>query len=80
MDRLMRDTLNDLIGEQVVHFLGSPVDLLQVQVRPIGGDRYRVNVIVGKDVTSARIADSFFVTADGDGNLVTSSPKIAKLY
>ncbi len=78
--RLMRDTLNDLIGEQVIHSLGSPADLLKVQVRPIGGDRYRVNVFVGQDVTSARIADSFFLTADGDGNIVTSSPKIARLY
>jgi hypothetical protein len=78
--RDMGDMLNDLIGEQVVHSLGTPDDLLEVQVRPIGKDRYRVNVLVGKDATSARVADSFFLTADGEGNILTSSPEIARVY
>jgi hypothetical protein len=39
-----------------------------------------VNVLVGKDFASTRIANSFFLTADGKGNIVTSSPKIARLY
>ena len=75
-----RDTLNALIGRNVVHSLGSPGDLFKMQVRPIGGDRYRVNVFVGRDVTSARIADSFFLTADGEGNIVNSSPEIVRVY
>jgi hypothetical protein len=78
--RDMGDTLNDLIGEQVVHSLGTPDDLLKVQVRQVGSDRYRVNVFVGKDVTSGRIADSFFLTADDEGNILTSSPKIVRVY
>jgi hypothetical protein len=76
----MRDTLNALISEQVVHSLGTPDDLLGVQVRRVGNDRYRVNVLVGKDVSSGRIADSFFLTADGDGNILTSSPEIVRVY
>jgi len=76
----MRDTLNDLIRQQVVHSLGSPSDLLKVQVRPVGTDRYRVNVFVGRDATSGRISDSFFLTADSDGTILTSTPKIARLY
>ena len=80
LTRHLRDALNALIGEQVVHSLGSPDDLLKVQVRPIGGDRYRVNVFVGRDVTSARISDSFFLTADGEGNIITSTPRIDRLY
>jgi hypothetical protein len=79
-DRHQRDSLNDRIGKHVVRSLGSPKDLLQVQVRPLGRDRYRVNVLVGKTAGSARIADSFFLTTDGDGNIVTSSPEIAKIY
>jgi hypothetical protein len=80
LDRHQRDSLNDLIGKHVVRSLGSPRDLLKVQVRPLGRDRYRVNVLVGKTAGSARIADSFFLTTDPDGNIVTSSPEIAKIY
>ncbi len=75
-----REALNALIRRQVIRSLGSPGDLLKVQVRPVGGDRYRVNVLVGKDATSARIADSFFLTADDEGTIVTSTPAIARRY
>jgi len=78
--RQKRDTLNELIAKQVVQSLGSPTDLFNLQVRPLGGDRYRVNVFVGKDATSARIAHSFFLTADDEGKVVTSSPEIARRY
>ena len=80
LSRDTRDTLNDLIGEQVVHSLGTPDDLLNVQVRRVGSDRYRVNVFVGKDVISGRVANSFFLTADGEGNILTSSPEIVRAY
>jgi hypothetical protein len=82
-EELSRDTsdkLNDLIGEQVVHLLGPPDDLLTVQVRGVGSDRYRVNVVVGKDVMSGWIAHSYFLTADGEGNILTSSPDVARVY
>jgi hypothetical protein len=79
-DREKNDALNHVIATNVVQSLGSPADLLKVQVCPLGRDRYRVNVFVGKDATSARIADSFFLTADDRGKIVTSSPEIAKLY
>jgi hypothetical protein len=75
-----RDALNALIGRHVIHSLGSPDNILKVKVHPLGNDHYRVNVLVGKDIASARIGNSFFLTADGDGNIVTSSPKIARLY
>jgi hypothetical protein len=75
-----RDMLNDLIRKQVVRSLGSPDDLLKVQVQPIGGDRYRVNVFVGKDYTSGRISDSFFLTTDEEGTILTSSPEIIRMY
>jgi len=80
MGRPLRKTLDELIGRQVVHTLGSPDDLLMVHVRPLWKDRYRVNVFVGKDATSARVANSYFLVVDDDGNIVTSSPKIARLY
>jgi hypothetical protein len=80
LNRDMRDALNDIIGEQVVHALGTPDDLLKVQVRRVGSDRYRVNIFVGMDAISGRIADSFFLTADGEGKILTSSPEIVRVY
>jgi hypothetical protein len=59
--------------------LGRPDDFLRVTARPVG-DSYRVNVVAGADTASARIVHSFFVTADADGNVLTSSPPIAKHY
>lgn len=80
VDRQMQDVLNDVIAKQVVQSLGSPADLLKVQVRPLGRDCYRVNVFVGKYGGIARIANSFFLTADDQGKILTSSPEIARLY
>jgi hypothetical protein len=80
MVRQRRDVRNDLIRKQVVRSLGSPDDLLRMQVSPIGADRYRVNVFVGKDVTSGLIADSFFLTTDEEGKILTSSPEIVRRY
>jgi hypothetical protein len=74
------DNLNDIIGEKVVHLLGTPDDLLQVQVRWVGGDRCRVNIFVGKDFLSGRIAHSFYLTTDGEGHILTSSPEVARVY
>ena len=77
---IARDALNAFIGRQVVQTLGSPRDLLKVQVNPLGNDHYRVNLIVGKNLASARVGDSFFLTTDEEGNVVASSPKIVALY
>ena len=75
-----RESLKALIRGQVVRSLGTPADMLKVQVHPVGNANFRVNVVVGKSASSARIADSFFLTADEDGNILSSSPKIARLY
>lgn len=80
LERRKRDMLNDVVRKQVVRSLGSPDGLLKVQVVPIGQDRYRVNVFVGKTVTSGRIADSFFLSTDEEGTILTSSPEIVRLY
>jgi hypothetical protein len=75
-----RETLNALIGEQLIHRLGEPDNLLRVQVRRLWKNHYRVNVFLGADAASARIADSYFLQADGDGNIIESTPKITKHY
>jgi hypothetical protein len=75
-----REALRALIGEQVMHTLGKPDDLLGVQVRELWEDHYRVNVLVGVDPAFVRVADSYFVVADGEGNIVASTPKVTRQY
>jgi hypothetical protein len=68
------------IGSRVLHVLGQPDDLQRVEVRPLWQGHYRVNVLVGADVASMRVAHSFFLVADEDGNLLQSAPEITKQY
>jgi hypothetical protein len=70
--------LNSLIGDRVLLALGLPGNLHRVQVRRLWGDRYRVNVLVGEEVGSTRIAHSFFLVADRDGNIVESTPALTR--
>jgi hypothetical protein len=80
MEQHRLDNLTDVIGEQVIHLLGSPPGLFKVQVRPLWGNCYRVNVFVGADAASVRVAHSYFLTTDSDGKITAPSPKIAKEY
>jgi hypothetical protein len=75
-----REAMNALIAKHVLGSLGSPGDMLKVKVNPVGIDRYRVNVMVGKTVGAARVANSFFLTADRHGNIVSCSPEITRVY
>ena len=69
-----------VISRHVLAELGRPVDLLRITVRQVTSDNYRVNVVAGPDPSSARIAHSFFITADDAGNITGSTPKIVKQY
>ncbi len=79
-DLLLRATLHDLIREQVVHRLGEPDDLLGVDVRPLWGRYFRVNVRAGAGFTTTRVTNSFFLTTDDDGTILDSSPEIVRRY
>jgi len=68
------------IRDNVMQDLGRPAGLLHVQVRALWANNYRVNVFVGADVASARVAHSFFLAAGGDGKVLTSCPAITKRY
>ena len=68
------------IGGHVLRALGQPVALFRVEVRHLWEDRYRVNILVGPDAASVRIADSFFLVTDGDGNILTATPTITQRY
>jgi predicted NBD/HSP70 family sugar kinase len=68
------------IRGRVMHALGQPGGLHSVQVRPLWGDYYRVNVFVGVDAASARVAHSYFLVADGHGNVLEATPEIIRQY
>ena len=75
-----REAIHDIIREQVIRALGTPLDLLKVQVRLIGNERYRVNVLVGANASSARVGKSYFIVVDGAGRVISATPKITKQY
>lgn len=60
--------------------LGRPASLYQVEVRHLWENHYRANVFVGADAASTRIAHSFFLAAEEDGNIVASVPDITRKY
>jgi hypothetical protein len=74
------DSRNDMIARQVIRALGSPKNLLKVKVHPVGSDRYRVNILTGADFATGRIANSYFLTADVHGKILSSTPQIVKQY
>jgi len=80
VDKQKLDTLNDFIEQQVIKALGKPSNLVKVQVRPIWDNHYRVNVLVGADAASARVANSYFLEVDSEGSVIAANPKIGRQY
>jgi hypothetical protein len=78
MEQHQREMLNALVAEQVIHTLGEPDSPHKVQVRRLWKNHYRVNIFIGGDPLYARIANSYFVEADNNGNIVASRPAIMK--
>ena len=76
----MRELLRTKISEQVMHTLGHPANLRGVQIRPLWKDHFRVNVLVGADIASVKVAHSFFLVSDLEGTIITSTPVIRKMY
>ncbi|HEY1860198.1 MAG TPA: hypothetical protein VGG61_07580 [Gemmataceae bacterium] len=72
--------LDAAISKQVLLGLGQPEGLHLVQVRFLWEDHYRVNVFVGVDAASAKVAHSYFLVADGAGKILASTPKIMSRY
>jgi hypothetical protein len=71
---------NAVIGAHVLRALGEPEALHAVQVRHLWDDCYRVNVLVGTGAAFARVAHSYFLVTDGDGNVLASTPRITRQY
>ena len=80
VERNRRQSLNVLVGKQVLDALGAPGDLWTIQVRPLWEGYYRVNVFVGAGTGAVRVAHSYFLIVDGDGNVTESSPTLTRRY
>ncbi len=72
--------LEGVVAAAVLRGLGRPPEFLRSAARQLWGNYYRVNVFAGRDAASARVAHSFFLEADADGKILTSSPPIARAY
>jgi hypothetical protein len=70
--------LEAVVADGVMSALGVPADFLRVSARLIRTGRYRVNVFAGAHWGAARVAHSFFVTADGNGRILASAPPVAR--
>lgn len=68
------------ICRNVVAALGRPDDFLRITARQVTEKAYRVNVVAGPDAASTRIAHSFFITADEEGKITSSTPAIRHEY
>jgi hypothetical protein len=80
MKRAEHKPLDFVIRDQVIQALGKPIDLRNVQVRKVWKDHYRVNVLVGLNAASVRIANSYLLKVDSDGSVIAATPQITKQY
>jgi hypothetical protein len=71
------DQLKRLIGGQVLRALGGAAGKGRVEVRPLWDGYYRVNVVVGDGPGCVTIPRSYFLRADGAGNVLESTPALA---
>jgi hypothetical protein len=78
-EKQQREQLDKKIGGHVIDKLGQPTEPHGVQIRRLWKDHYRVNVFVGL-TGSATVAHSYFLVADGEGNILGSTPTIIRQY
>lgn len=72
--------LEAVVGDSVIFNLGKPAGLHRMQVKCVWGDHYRVNIFVGDDFVTSKIAHSFFLKADENGKILSCSPPIKRMY
>ena len=80
IEKQVHRQLEAAISNQVLLGLGQPGCLHRVQVHSLWKDHYRVNVFVGVDAATTKVAHSYFLVTDGTGNILASSPKIISQY
>ena len=73
-----REKRTGVILSRILRTLGPAGGLGRVQVRPLWGNYYRVNVLGAEDSGCVKIATSYFVKTDGEGNITESTPLLTK--
>ena len=72
------ERVKTLIRTHVLRALGEPGGKSYVQVRPLWGGYYRVNILVEDGPGRVRIPSSYFLNTDGAGNVLESTPRLTK--
>ena len=80
VENLPSKSREDAIRFGVLAALGRPSHLLKVAVLPLWGNKFRVNVWTAEDGAGNGIPNSYFVTADEQGAILTTEPPIQKRY
>jgi hypothetical protein len=68
------------VRNSVLAVLGHPAGLYAVAVRRLWANHFRVNVLIGSDITTVQIAHSYFVEVGAKGAIRKSTPPITRLY
>jgi hypothetical protein len=79
-EKRSRSSPEAVVHNSVIASLGRPPELYRVAVIHLWARCYRVNVLVGIDPTSLRVAHSFFVEIGEDGHIAKTIPPITRLY
>jgi hypothetical protein len=74
------EAVADALRGRVLRALGEPAGRYEVRVRRLWEDHYRANVFLVAGLTSGKIACSYFLVADADGNILASTPALARRY
>jgi hypothetical protein len=72
------EKLKMLIRGHVLRALGEPGGTGRVQVRPLWGGYYRVNIVVLEGPACVTIPSSYFLKTDGAGNVLESTTQLTK--
>lgn len=85
--RLAGEQQRKHVGSEIMSLLGAPSKFVRVDARRVGNRAFRVNVHVEHRDESelcvfqqTRIAHSFYVEVDGDGDVMTTQPPIRRIY
>ena len=73
------DVIAKRVGDNILLGLGRPSNLVHIQVKRLWESAYRVNVLIGV-LLDATIQHSYFVKTNEEGEIVTTNPRVKRIY